>query len=285
MSAASSARRLFAARGLRAKKAFGQCFLADPNVARILAGQASAPGGATALEIGAGTGALTTVLLELGFQVIAIERDRDLVPLLHQAFGDAIRQCRLTVLEEDAVRGDWTAWLTGTPLPHVVVGNLPYQITGRLLRKTVATADQIDRAVFLVQKEVGDRLVAPVGTKQYGALTVFVRSAFEARIRMVVPSSCFRPKPSVDSCVVVLQPRTKSGGVGSPAFETLVRAAFAKRRKTLRNAWAGLGGLSGADLEKGAVRARIDLNARGETLAVDDFVRMAEAVVDSARRG
>lgn len=251
-----------------AKRSFGQCFLVDANVARIIAEEATSPPAGTTLEIGAGTGALTAPLIARASRVVAIERDRDLAPVLLQRFSGARN---LQVVEADAATADWAALLQGAPKPHILAGNLPYQITGRILQRTVQLAGLFDRAVFMVQKEVALRLAASPGTKDYGALSVFVGSAFYVSTRLIVPASCFRPRPKIDSAVVVLSPRPHRPVARTAAFAQLVQAAFSQRRKTLRNAWKHIEGI-----EQWAADSGVCLDARGETLDVEAFARIAE---------
>jgi 16S rRNA (adenine1518-N6/adenine1519-N6)-dimethyltransferase len=155
----------------------------------------------------------------------------------------------------------------------VVAGNLPYQITGPLLEKAVHAAPSIERAVFLVQLEVADRLAAPPGSDAYGALSVFAQRAFRVERAFVVRRGAFYPQPNVDSAVVTLVP--VGAGPETAAFRALVRGAFQQRRKQLKNAWSALFSQRGIDLSEAAARANIDLSARGESLGVPDFERMA----------
>lgn len=275
---ARTGREEFAARGLQAKRSFGQCFLADANIARIIAAEATTPTGGTTLEIGAGTGALTAPLLERAARVVAIERDRDLVPVLRTTFAAQIEQGKLAIVEDDAMAADWRALISQGPEPHIIAGNIPYQITGRILQRSVETSTAVQRAVFLVQREVALRLAAAPGTKDYGAMTVFVRSCFHATIRVTVPASCFRPRPKIDSAVIVLSSVEPVAGSRAKAFEELVHGAFTKRRKTLRNAWQGVAELSGSELDAAARDAGIELDARGESLTVQQFGRMAQSI-------
>jgi 16S rRNA (adenine1518-N6/adenine1519-N6)-dimethyltransferase len=262
-------------RGLRPKKSFGQNFLADPHAARVIAEAATTPPGGTVLEIGAGLGALTRPLLERAARVVAIERDRDLVPLLRDELSEAEAAGRFTLLEADAASIDWLAALAAGPRPHVVAGNLPYQITGRLLELATHAAGSIDRAVFMVQAEVAERLVAAPDGESYGALSVFVQAAFDVKRLLTVKAGAFYPRPEIDSAVVVLDPAKPARAVETDAFRSAVRAAFAARRKTLRNAWKGLYGWSREELDANAAAAGIALDRRGETLAVEDFARLA----------
>jgi 16S rRNA (adenine1518-N6/adenine1519-N6)-dimethyltransferase len=270
-----SAADLLRAHGLRPKKSFGQNFLVDAHAAGLIAEAATTPAGGTVLELGAGLGALTRPLLERAARVVAVERDRELVPILRAELAEPIAQGRLVLVEADAARLDWLAELRAGPRPHVVAGNLPYLITGKLLERAVNLSDELDRAVFMVQAEVAARLVAPPDGEAYGALTVFTQAAFTVRRLLNVRAGAFYPRPEIDSAVVVLDPHRPRRAVETEAFREVVKRAFAVRRKTLRNAWKGLFGWSREELEARAAEAAISLDARGETLAVEDFARLA----------
>lgn len=262
-------------RGLNPKKRFGQNFLVDVHAQRTIAEAATTPAGGTVLEIGAGMGALTRPLLERAARVVAIERDRDLVPLLEEDFAEPIAEGRMQLVEGDALALDWAELLREGPRPHIIAGNLPYLLTGPLLERATTLADHVDRVVFMVQAEVADRLAAKPSTKEYGALTVFVQAAFAVRRVITVRAGAFYPRPEVDSAVVALDPVRPRRADETDPFRDAVRAAFGARRKTLRNAWKSLYGWSKDELETHAQQAGISLDARGETLAVEDFARLA----------
>jgi 16S rRNA (adenine1518-N6/adenine1519-N6)-dimethyltransferase len=269
------------AAGLRPKRSFGQNFLVAEPIARAVA-QACVPddevGRARVVEIGAGTGALTRLLAERARSVVAVERDRDLVPLLEgELAGTGVR-----VVEADA-QTVGLAELLGEPAPEsprVLCGNLPYSITGVLLRRAVEQAGAVERVVFMVQAEVAERLCASPGTKSWGALTVFVRAAFDVRRVLRAPPGAFHPPPDVTSAVVELRPLRPPRALETERFRALVRHAFEARRKTLRNAWSRLAP-DPPSLASAAAKAGISLDARGETLQVEDFARMAEALGDA----
>lgn len=263
------------AHGLAPKKRFGQNFLTDPHAARTIAEAATTPPGGSVLEIGAGLGALTRPLLERAARVTAVERDRDLVPILTRELGDAVASGQVTVMEADALDVDWVKTIASGPGPLAIAGNLPYLITGRLLERAVGIANQIDRAVFMVQAEVADRLIAPPNSEAYGALTVFVQAAFDVRRILSVKAGSFFPRPEIDSAVVLLVPHRPPRAAETDAFRAVVKAAFGARRKTLRNAWKGLFEWSREELDAHANTARISLDARGETLDVEAFGRLA----------
>jgi 16S rRNA (adenine1518-N6/adenine1519-N6)-dimethyltransferase len=272
----SAAVQAFRKRGLHPKKSFGQNFLVDPGLSDKIADLAASGGAGTVVEIGAGLGALTEPLLARAAKVVAIERDRDLCPILRESFAEPISSGKLEIVEADAKQVDLAALLGSGPAPRCLAGNLPYQLTGPLLEITTSLGEVIDRAVFMVQIEVAERLVAAPGSSEYGALTVFASAAFDVTRAMKVSRGAFQPRPGVDSAVVVLTPHCPPRARETDAFRDAVRAAFAQRRKTLRNAWSKLG-----PPERIAARAQsagIDLDRRGETLSVEEFARFAEAI-------
>jgi len=262
--------------GLRAKKHFGQNFLADANLSARIAALCTTPPGGIVVELGAGLGALTAPLLARASRVIAVERDRDLVPLLEQRFPDEVAAGRLVVVEADAKSVDVPALFGDGARPWVLAGNLPYQITGPLMEKAVGLAGVLDRVVYLVQLEVADRVAASAGSPSYGALSVFVQAQFLPTRAFVVRRGAFHPQPGVDSAVLVLDPRRPPVSEETDTFRALVSAAFGQRRKKLKNAWGRLPRFDGAAVEAAASRAGIDLDARGETLDVQQFADMAK---------
>ncbi len=275
---------------LSPKNSFGQNFLADPNLTAKIAALSVPEPGVVVLELGAGLGALTTQLLARGARVVAVERDRDLVPVLSEIFASEREQGRLRVLEADAKTLDWVeaARALGSgegaqvaPTKWIVAGNLPYQLTGPLIEKSVQLARHLERAVFLVQKEVALRLTASPGTKDYGALSVFTQAQFRVQRAFTIGPGAFVPRPRVDSTVVVFEPLAEPVSEETSAFRSVVKAAFSARRKTLRNAWRLL--LPKEQLMSLAADCAVDLDARGETLRVEDFARVARSL--SARQG
>lgn len=268
--------------GLRPKRSFGQNFLADSHLAASIAELATPEPDVEVLELGAGLGALTVHLLRRAARVVAVERDRDLVPALSALFADDVEAERLALLEADAKQVDFRTTFRCPPARRVIAGNLPYQITGPLLERVVEAGGELRRAVFLVQKEVADRLAARAGSADYGVLTVFTQARFEVRRAFLVRRGAFYPQPNVDSAVVVLDPRSVALSEETPAFRQAVKAAFAARRKTLRNAWSALGA---ERVRAAAERVGIDLDLRGETLSVAQFASFAAEFAKDAAGG
>ena len=226
------------------------------------------------LELGAGTGVLTAALAARAASVVGVERERDLVPVVREelaALGN------VTNVEGDAQTVDPAALVAERP--RVLAGNLPYHITGRLLELATVHADDLDRAVFMVQLEVAERLAAVPGTKAYGGLTIFVGAAFQVTKLFEVAPGSFHPPPEVTSAVVLLVPRRPRLAAETDTFRAVVKGAFMMRRKTLRNAWASLG--SKEQVAAAAAASAISLDARGETLSVEQFARMAAALAET----
>jgi 16S rRNA (adenine1518-N6/adenine1519-N6)-dimethyltransferase len=264
------------AHGLRPKRSFGQNFLCDAHLVERIA--TLCPPNAFVIEIGAGLGGLTVSLLNRGHRVFAIERDRDMLPVLRERLDTALESGQLELCEADAKTVDYEAVLQAHPTPRVVSGNLPYNLTGPLLQRATECAPHLDRAIFLVQLEVAERLTAEAGSENYGGLSVFAQNAFTVRREFIVRRGAFYPQPQVDSAVVALDPRPTPYSKETPIFRALVNGAFQKRRKTLRNSWSGLARVSPEVLSACAERAQIDLSLRGETLTVGQFALMAHTL-------
>jgi 16S rRNA (adenine1518-N6/adenine1519-N6)-dimethyltransferase len=248
------------------RKRFGQHFLGDPHyVARIVAAVDPRPEDVL-VEIGPGAGAITAPLLERVPRMHAVEIDRDLAAALAARFPAE----RLVLHVADALHVDFAA--LGVRLR--VVGNLPYNISTPLLFRFAALADALVDGHFMLQKEVVDRMVAAPSTAAYGRLSVMLQHRFAMTRLFDVPPGAFRPPPKVTSAVVRLAPLPLASlaPAAEEAFARLVLAGFTRRRKTLRNALAGV-----ADV--GALEAAgVSPQARAENLSVADYRRLAMAV-------
>jgi 16S rRNA (adenine1518-N6/adenine1519-N6)-dimethyltransferase len=282
-------RTLLSRHGLRPKKSFGQNFLVGPHVVDRIAQLCVRPDDrppVRVVEIGAGLGALTHALLARGASVAAIERDRELVPVLEAELAADVASGRLEIVEADAATTDYRALFgvkageSARSADHaetrVLAGNLPYQITGRLLEVATELADVVDRVVVMVQREVGERVAAAPGSKIYGQLSVFVQAAFSVRRAFLVGAGNFHPAPEVESAVLELTPRGDARTLETKAFREVVHLAFGARRKTLRNALGPL--VRDEQLADAIAETGIDLQRRGETLDVSEFARLAHAI-------
>jgi len=247
------------------KKRFGQHFLTDRHYLRRIVEAIAPRPGDTIVEIGPGTGLLTTELLARIRHLHVVEIDRELAAALRAAWPAD----RLAVHEGDALEFDFAT----LPTPLRVVGNLPYNVSSPILFHVAAAADRIADCVFMLQKEVVDRMVAGPGTESYGRLSVMLQYRFAMGKVLDVPPGAFTPPPKVDSAVVLMKPlpASRPRARDDAAFERVVAAAFSQRRKTLRNAVRAF-----VDAE-GFTRAGIDPVRRGETLSVEEFIALAEA--------
>ncbi len=263
-------RALLAEHGLRPSRALGQNFLADPNTARRIARIAEVGPGDRVLEIGPGLGSLTLALAEAGAEVLALELDRHLVPVLE---GVVAESPAVTVETGDALTFDYRARLAGEGWR--CVSNLPYNVATPVVLRLLTDAPQVERLVVMVQREVGERLAAVPGSKAYGAPSVRVAYHATARLCGAVPANVFVPRPKVESVLVCLERRrTPAVDVSSPAlmFE-LVHAGFAQRRKMLRRS---LRPLLGDRADAVLVSAGIDPSRRAESVGLDGWAAIAQ---------
>lgn len=257
----------------RPKKRLGQHFLTDRHyLARIVAEIDPRPGDAM-VEIGPGPGALTDALCGAVQPLHVIEVDRELAQALRSRFPPQ----SVVVHEGDVLAFD----LATLPTPLRVVGNLPYNVSTPILFHVARFAPRIRDCVFMLQREVVERMVAEPDTPAYGRLSVMLQERFDMSLAFRVPPGAFTPPPKVESAIVRMQPRP--GGAprarDEGAFAAVVAAAFSQRRKTLRNALRAIAG------ERAFQAASIDASRRGETLSVAEFRALADAVVSVSDTG
>lgn len=274
-------RQLLARAGIHPQRRLGQNFLIDGNVRdRIIAAAQLRPDDAV-LEVGPGAGALTLALVEQCALVVAVEKDRRLL----QVLADLVPpQAPLELMGADALTIPWGETLQQAagrrglqPGRLLFIANLPYSITGPALARLLAEERQFSHAVVMVQKEVGDRLAAAPAGKDYGSLTLLAQYHGHVEKLFTVSPGSFWPRPAVESMVVRFR-RHDAPPVAAPEemLFAVIRAAFAQRRKTIRNALAA--GLNMAPATVAAVleAAAIDGARRGETLTLTEFARVAQ---------
>jgi 16S rRNA (adenine1518-N6/adenine1519-N6)-dimethyltransferase len=270
-------REIVAGLGIRPAKQLGQNFVIDPGTIRRLVTLAGLDPGDVLLEVGPGVGSLTLGLLPAARRVTAIEVD----PVLAAALpGIAAARApglatRLTVVTADAARIA-AADLPGEP-PSVLVANLPYNVAVPVVLHLLAILPSLARGLVMVQAEVADRMTAPPGSRVYGVPSVKLAWFAAARRAGPVPRTVFWPVPNVDSALVAFARREPPAGASREQVFAVVDAAFSQRRKTLRAAlarWAG-----GPDAAERLLRAAgVDPGARGESLTVAEFTRIAAAI-------
>lgn len=270
----------------RPKKRLGQHFLTDPRILARIADAVEAGRSDTVLEIGPGPGGLTAALAERARRVVAVEKDRELVPALRD------RWPRVTIVEADALEADWHA-LAGvapgaaSPVPgYLVAGNIPYNLTSPLLEKALEPP-RPERVVFLVQREVAERVAAPPAGEAYGALSVGVQAVASVELLFRVPAGAFTPRPRVDSAVLRLRPLVRPAVADEmrQPFRRLVVGLFGFRRKQLLRGLRELTGFSPAVAAGVLRRAALPPDVRPETLDVRAFVTLLAALVDAGWAG
>jgi 16S rRNA (adenine1518-N6/adenine1519-N6)-dimethyltransferase len=271
------ARALLKKYGERAKKSWGQNFLVDERAYRAIVDACVLDEKSWVIEVGAGLGTLTARLAERAARVIAVERDRDMVVVLRGELGE---NERVEIAEANALTYDFAGVEARAGAAPVVVGNLPYQIASPILFRLLDARVHLRRIVVMLQKEMVDRIVAAAGTSEYGALSVMVQMLGEAETIVRVRAGGFVPAPKVDSAVLRVTPfdggRTRVPVVSVDEFSRVVHAAFNQRRKTLRNALKTLA--EPPKLDAALAATGIDGQRRGETLTVEEFARLTDAL-------
>jgi len=242
----------------KARKRFGQNFLTDQKIIDQIIATIAPKHDDNILEIGPGQGAMTLPLLERVDELSVIEIDRDLIEIL-----ESHNKSNLVIHQGDALNFD----LDQFSPPIRVVGNLPYNISSPILFHLLENRDKVIDMTFMLQKEVVERMSATHGSKIYGRLSVMMQAFFEVELIFVVPPESFDPAPKVDSAIVYLTPLKVCKVDNIEIFEQVVKAAFAHRRKTLRNC---LKSLLTQD------QTQVDLSQRAEMLDINTFITLAK---------
>jgi 16S rRNA (adenine1518-N6/adenine1519-N6)-dimethyltransferase len=263
--------------GIHTSKKLGQHFLVDDNVIGRILALAALRGDEAVLEIGSGIGTLTVALCEAAGSVISVERDGRLLPVL----ADTTAGCeRLQIVHGDAVNVSPTRLVTSLGPPTALVANLPYAVAATVVLRCFEILPSLRFAVVMVQAEVANRMAAVPGTKEYGAYTVKLGLHARPAGRFAVAPGCFLPPPRVDSAVLRLE-RIEAPAPPEyvDAAACMADAAFAQRRKKLRNSILNALGTEPEILDAALSAARIDGGLRAETLTVSEFLRLGEAAL------
>jgi len=256
------------------RRALGQHFLRDPSIARAIVDLVAPTARDLVVEIGPGDGALTSIVAGRAGRVIALEIDRALAAALRA------RLPAVEVLEADA-RGWSYAGLTASAGGRVLIlGNLPYSVGKPILMSLIGARRAIQEMALMLQREVAERIAAPPGGKTYGSLSIFTQLHCDVRLAFRVPPSAFRPPPKVDSAVLHLRvlPQPRVALADPRRFESVVRAAFAQRRKMLANALGAGLGLPLDVVRRAAAASGVDPTRRAETLTLTEFAALTTAL-------
>lgn len=264
------------------RKQFGQHWLRDEDVLTQIIDAAELTKSDRVLEIGPGTGNLTTRLLSEVAALVAVEVDRDLCKKLVRQLGD---RDNFLLIQADFLKSNLASLLQDFPKfqnPHKVVANIPYNITGPIIKQLLGTiaspaSRPYESIVLLVQKEVGERLVAVPGSKAYGALSIRVQYLANCQLICDVPAKAFYPRPKVDSVVIKLHPRLYSNPAHNPRqLQTLIKLGFASRRKMLRN---NLKSLIEVDrLKQRLEQLNLNPQCRAEDLSLENWIALSNQI-------
>jgi len=255
---------------LQPKKRLGQNFLADKNIRNKIIAACDLSPADVILEIGSGKGEMTLALANKARKVYALELDNRLIPYLEEVFAG---HKNIRLVHKDILKFDLNKGIKEKRIK--VVGNIPYYISSPIIGHIAKYRIKVDSAFLTVQKEFANRIVANPGTKDYGSFSCFVQYYFEPQIEFIISRGCFNPAPKVDSAFISLKVR------GSPPVKVkkeerlfkIIRAAFNKRRKTLRNSLQGL--INKDILEARLIESGLDLNVRPERLTLENFASLA----------
>jgi len=273
----TSPRTLLAGHDIRAKKQLGQNFLSDPSTAEMIVRRGNFDARDVILEIGAGLGALTVPAARAVRTVYAVETDRRLIGLLKTELR-LQHLSNVTVLQENILKLDMAPIADREQRRLQVLGNLPYNISSQILVWLINARKHVDRSVLMFQSELARRIGAAPGGKDYGRISVMIQYCADVKTIAGVQSPLFFPRPQVDSEILEFRfhPKPRTAASDETFFFRLVKAAFSKRRKTLKNALAASELHLAADDARGSLQAvGIDPVRRAETLTVTEFVRLS----------
>ena len=262
---------------LKLTKSLGQNFIVDTSVSRDIVNGAEVTEEDLVIEIGPGVGTLTAEILKKAKRVVAVELDSRLIPVIQEELG---HNEKLTLINGDALKVDFKE-IIGDEKSVKLVANLPYYVTTPIIVKLLKEKHNFKSLTIMIQKEVAERMDAKPSSNDYSALSLLVQYYCKTRIVRNVPPQCFIPRPKVDSIVITLErleePRVTPKN--EKLFFDIIRNSFNMRRKTLWNSVKSLG-LSKEALEEAFAKADIDVKRRGETLSIEEFSNLSDAIYE-----
>jgi len=280
----TSPKKLLAAHNIRPKKQLGQNFIIDPAFTEMIVQRAGILSEDIILEIGAGLGALTIPLARRAQKVFAVEKDRQIIPILNMEILVS-GLANISIIEKDILSVDIKALIEDMGGKIVVMGNLPYNISSQILVQLIRSREGINRAVLMFQKELAQRITAETGCKDYGRLTVMLRYCSDIKKLLNVKASLFFPKPKVDSEILELKFKKEIDhkAADEQFLFKVIKSGFGNRRKTLKNALAA----SELNIDPNTAtlvleKSGIDPIRRAETLAVEEFVKLSNNLLPIA---
>jgi 16S rRNA (adenine1518-N6/adenine1519-N6)-dimethyltransferase len=270
----TSPKKLLRAWNIRAKKQFGQHFLAEPSTAKMIVSRANISPKDIILEIGAGLGALTVPLARVAQKVYAVEKDRHICDLLKtELLVNNISN--VTIIPKNILQVDYQPIAEKYDRQIVAIGNLPYNISSQILVQLIQSRKFVSRAILMFQKELAQRIMAQPGTKDYGRLTVMLRYCADIEAITTIHASVFFPAPKVDSEIleITFKPELNHRAHDEAMLFKVIKAAFGNRRKTLRNALSASGlNIDACTALRALNMAGIEPSRRAETLSVSEFI-------------
>jgi 16S rRNA (adenine1518-N6/adenine1519-N6)-dimethyltransferase len=277
-----SPKRLLNTSDLRAKKALGQNFLTDLSTAIMIVEKSRLESGAVVLEIGAGLGALTIPVAKTVRHVYAVEKDSSLVPILENQL-DSSHITNVTILNQNILNLNLQELYEKSGQKFIVMGNLPYNISSQVLVYLIQNRHLVTQAILMFQKELAERISAPPGGRDYGRLSVMLQYCATVKNLTEIKATVFFPRPKVDSSVIEVQFHDQ---LFFPASDEkflfdVIKAAFGKRRKTLKNALTQSQlSLKNEEILSGLEISGIDPFRRAETLSVEEFVNLSNTLLN-----
>lgn len=268
------------------QKKFGQNFLVDKNILEKIVDAAQLADTDCVLEIGPGIGTMTQYLADRARTVVAVEIDKNLIPILQDTLSP---YNNIKLINEDILKVDIGRIVeeenAGNPIK--IVANLPYYITTPIIMQLFESHIALDSITVMVQKEVADRMQAAPGTKDYGALSLAVQYYSKPEIITRVPASCFMPRPNVDSAVIRLAGYGKPKSADEAYLFAVIRASFNQRRKTLVNGLANAPnlGVSKEDVKTVLEQMGLSTDVRGETLTLERFIELSGRLLEHRNKG
>ncbi len=261
---------------MKAKKHLGQHFLTSPHALRKICEAGHLAATDTVLEIGPGHGALTEALLATGAEVIAIEKDRELIPLLEEKFAEEIKSGKLKLLEEDIMDFDPSTNLANKT--YKLIANIPYYITGAIIEKFLSTTAQPEQMVLLIQKEVAERIIAR--DQKESILSIAVKAYGMPKIIAKVPAGAFNPPPKVDSAILSIENISRNffKDVDEALFFKIMKGVFGQKRKQIGGTLAEVLG-DKESAKKFLAEAGIDIKTRPEDIDLQTWKKLAQSIV------